>query len=450
MVLGGVALAWLTGGCASSGVSERYEDLTQEYGEESRTRETARAEIRDDLLAGEGPLQRAALVEAVLARNPSLESARQGWRAALARYDQATAWTDPVLRYELAPASIGSDDVRFGQSIQLSQSFSFPGKRGLRGAVALAEAEAAREDYEAVRVRLAAMASTLFDDYYFLQRSREINAEHIRLLGEYRRIATARYGSGTASQEEPLSAEVEAAHLTHRQMQLDSALEVTRAQINALLHRPSSASVPPAPARLSPPAELEAGEEELMARARENRPELRALEARIRGFEASVDLAGKESWPDLDLMAEYNSMWAQPEHQWMVGVRLNLPLFGARGAAREEARARLARTRSEHEEILDTIHFDVARAAERVRESKRIADLFQNRLLPASRDEVAAARAGFEAGRTSFLTLIQTQRNLRDVEMAYEEAITDYHRNRAELARALGLPGALEPEGDRP
>ena len=57
-------------------------------------------------------------------------------------------------------------------------------------------------------------------------------------------------------------------------------------------------------------------------------------------------------------------------------------------------------------------------------------------------DQVDAARSGFETGRNSFLTLIDAERNLRNVELGYEEALANLGRRRAELDRALGrIPG---------
>src|SRR3990170_3215444 len=93
--------------------------------------------------------------------------------------------------------------------------------------VARSEADAARYDYQAVRLQLAAMASLLFDDYYFAERALEINGEHTRLLEEFQRIATVRYVSGLAAQQDPIQAEVELAHALHRDVVLRTGRETT-------------------------------------------------------------------------------------------------------------------------------------------------------------------------------------------------------------------------------
>ena len=87
-------------------------------------------------------LDRAAFVRAVLRANPSIESARQGWRAALGRVRQAGAFEDPMVDVGLAPLSIGSSKASLGYEVGISQKLPWFGKRSLEVSAAAAEAEA--------------------------------------------------------------------------------------------------------------------------------------------------------------------------------------------------------------------------------------------------------------------------------------------------------------------
>src|SRR5262249_21135495 len=139
---------------------------------------SARAAAPDDAsLVVAGELDRAAVVAAVLARNPDLDAARAAWRAAVAAYPSATALDDPMAGYALAPLSIGSG-ARFGQRIEISQKLPWPGRRALRGDAALADAEAAGADLEALRLDLAEAAVRAFDDDYVAARALAINQHH--------------------------------------------------------------------------------------------------------------------------------------------------------------------------------------------------------------------------------------------------------------------------------
>ncbi|MGH9463882.1 MAG: TolC family protein [Vicinamibacteria bacterium] len=255
-------------------------------------------QTRPDPFAGEDRLRRDALVRAVLERNPSVEAARRVWEAAEQREPQVASLQDPMLSYGFAPLSIGSDDVRYGQRIEFIQRFPYPGRLDLEGQIARAEAEAARYDFQAVRLQLAAMASSLFDDYYFVERSLEINAAHGELLREFQRVATVRYASGLASQQDPIQAEVEAAHVLHEDVVIRTTRNILIAQINALLHRLPTDPLPAPPTELVPPEDTASHSIEPAENSLAERPELlsRLAEIRALGVERLALFGSVPAW----------------------------------------------------------------------------------------------------------------------------------------------------------
>ena len=381
-------------------------------------------------------LERAELISAVLDRNPSLDAARQAWRAAAEREEQVVALDDPRLSTAIAPLSIGGD--RFGARVEASQMLPYPGKRRLRGAVARAEADVARNDFESVRLELATMASLLFDEQYRVARALTINREHQELLAILKESAEAQYVVGRASLQDPLQAEVELAHLMHRAIVLGTERDIVRAQINELLHRAPDAPLPPPPPSLAAP-DIPASSAELQERALTSRPVLDAAEARIRARVSATDLARLDFYPDFNVMGSYNSMWMTTDHQWMAGVGIELPLQrGKRRANVREAEARVAAARSEKERLEDQIRSEVDQAYRGVIEAQHVVAIHRDRLIPAAGDQVQAARGGFESGRNSFLAVIDAERNLRTVELQLVEATAALHQRLARLDRATG------------
>ncbi|HET9227720.1 MAG TPA: TolC family protein, partial [Thermoanaerobaculia bacterium] len=197
----------------------------------------------------DAPLDAGTLAAAVAERNPSLEAARQAWRAASARVPRERALDNPMVSYSLAPLSIGSD-VPFGNELEVRQTLPYPGKREARAALAEAEAGAAFEDYREALLELTARAGTLAADWYLVHRALEINEQHLRLLDGFREVAAARYAAGLAMQQDPLQAEVESAKLLQMGAELEAQRRVIAARINALLHRDPGAPLPP-PAALA-------------------------------------------------------------------------------------------------------------------------------------------------------------------------------------------------------
>lgn len=435
-------------GCASA-QARRYDGLTAEL---RRTGPSPRTRADEPLALDElARLDRVAFIRTVLARNSSIEAARQGWRAALAEYQQVMALPDAMVEYSLAPLSIGSRDVSFGQGVGLSQRFPWPGKLALEGEVALAEAEAARENFEATRQRLALMASMLFDHYYAVARSLDLNEEHRRLAEDIKATAEAQYEAGRASQQEPLQAEVELSHVIHQRVVLESRRAVVVAQMNGLLHRRPEQPLPPPPEQIVPDLPDVGSSESLQEQALRNRPEIRVSHSQIRGRESAVDLAERQYYPDFGAMASYNSMWMQPDHQWMVGLSLNIPIqLGARRGAVEQAEARLAQASSQLLSADDEVRVEVERARQRLIEAQHVVHLYRERLLPAARAQIEAARIGYETGRNGFQALIDAERSVRSVEIQYQDAISTLGQRRAELDHAVGRIPGLSPEGGTP
>jgi outer membrane protein TolC len=419
-----------------------YRELDRQLAAEEAGAE-AEAAVARALFPGMPTLDRSTLVSEVLRRNPSIASARFAWRAALARYPQETALEDPMFGYGLGPRTFTSREApQIGQRFELSQAFPFPGKLALRGAAALAEAEAAAHDYQAVRLRLAAMASSLYDDYWLVTRAEEINRQHLDLVRELREIATARYESGEAEQQDPLRAEVEEAELLHREVALAATRRVTMQQLALLLHEPSGGLLPPPPEEL--PVVSVSDPTTAADLAPEERPELRAADARIRGREAGADLARRDFLPDFRVMAIYDRFWEISDLQPMVGFELNLPLQVARRrAAVEQARAELGMARSDRARMEDEITTEIVTARERLAEARHLLELTRDRMLPAARDQLTAARAAYEAGRVDFADVIEAERALRTATLATDEGVAETSRRAAELAAALGrLPGS--------
>jgi outer membrane protein, heavy metal efflux system len=410
------------------------------------TCQPARADNVDAPFAGASELDRAALVQEVLRRNPSVEAAAAAWRAAQARVAQERGLEDPMLSYEIAPRSIFDDHAPLGHTVKIEQRLPVPGTRDLRAEMASAEAAMARGTWAETELALALAASMLYDEWYIAHRALDINAHQVHGLEALQQSAEAQYVAGRASPEDPLRAEMELAELVQEQIMLEARRDMVRAEINGLLGRLPQAGLPPPPRALAVRQAAPPPSESLQDQALQNRPEVAATRAERRGRQAAVDLARKSYYPAIGLMASYSSMFEHPSHQYMVGVSLELPVYrDRRRAAVDEARASLARVTHGQERLENEIRVEVDKARLRLVEAMRSAELYRTRLVPAARDRAAAARAGFESGRGDFSMVLEAENNLRQVELRAEMSLADVARRDAELARMVGdPPGAPE------
>jgi outer membrane protein TolC len=384
-----------------------------------------------------------ALIEQVLARNPSLAEMVAAWQAASARYPQVTSLDDPMFGTTMAPASIGSNQVEFGYRLEIAQKYPWCGKLGLRGASAQAEASAAGHDVEDMRLQLVESARNAFFDYYLVGRALAVNEEALRLLKEFRENAETRYKTGQVAQQDVLQAAVEIGRQRERQVTLERMREVAVARINTLMHLPTTSPLPPPPKQLELDGRLP-DVQALQAAAVSRRPDLQALADRIAAEEASLALARKEFYPDFEVSAAYDTIMGNGPTRDLapqVALRMNLPVRQARRyGAVAEAGARIAQRQAELARRMDQVNLQVQEAHAQVRESERVVHLYTETILPAAEANVKAAQSAYVTGKVPFLSLIEAQRNVIGLRDRSYEALAESYRRRAALERAIGGP----------
>lgn len=411
---------------------------TVQYLAPAATRQPQMTYAEDDPFGGQDELSLGQLVDEVLARNPSLAAAVAAWRAAAQRYPQVISLDDPMFGYMLGPGSFGDERVETAWMVELSQQIPWPGKRQLRGQRARAEAAAAREDMGEVRLRLAEAAKLAFFDYYLSQQHLLLNAENQQLVEQFREIAQSKYESGEVQQQDVLLAEVDLAQLERRRVELLRQERVAAARINTLMLRVPDYPLPPAPRQVELAAELPAAEV-LHDLALAERPDLAAQAARIRAERAELALANREFYPDFEAVARYDAFWQEDPLRPMVGLSMNVPIQRARRrAAVREASARLAQRQAEFQDTVAQVQYAVQVALEQAQESRRAVELYNESILPAAESSLESAQAGYVAGEIDFLRLVEAERQLIELRDERFASLAQYHRNLAELERAVG------------
>jgi outer membrane protein TolC len=403
-------------------------------------RSSAQHEIIGDVLSREW------LVAEVEARNPSLAAMVAAWQAAAQRYPQAVALDDPMFMGLIAPASIGSEDVTTGYMLDLQQKLPWFGKRRLRGTAAAAEADAAFQDSADTRLTVRLAAEMAFLEYFLAARLVRLNRENTRIMEQFRETAQVKYRTNQVTQQDVLQADVELAELARRQFELDRMQQVAAVRINTLLRRWPDAPLPPPPATLdAPPRPTNA--DLLWQTALQQRPDLAALAWRVQSEEVGLELAYKEFFPDVSVIGRYDAAWQETPLRAQVGVGFDLPIYREKlRAAVREAQFRVSQRRSEFDQQALEIQYEVNQAAQQVEESRRTVELYSQRLVPVTEQNVAAARANYENNKLSFLDLATAQRQLVTILERQLEATVALHRRLAELNRVVGVPSLRAAE----
>lgn len=281
-----------------------------------------------------------------------------------------------------------------------------------------------------------------FHHLFHWHRKIEINIENQEILQRLVRVAESRYLIGKAGQEDVLKAQVEAGKLANELVMLNRMKAEEEADLIRLLNRPTTGPLPP-PEVLHVPEAVGLREEDLIALAEEVRQETHAQAARVRAGEEEARLARLEYAPDFMVGAEWGRMdgsFGPAGERWGAMLGVSVPLWFAQKQrhAVQEADAMLEATRADLRDIRNRVRFEVREAFLRVTASKAQLDIFNTGLLPQAEQDLRIATAAYEAGKVDFLRLLESQRALREIKIAYYDALLDYYMSLGDLELAVG------------
>jgi cobalt-zinc-cadmium efflux system outer membrane protein len=387
-------------------------------------------------------LSRKGLITRVLARNPKAEAAKQAWFAMEAHAAQSGARKDPVLAIGLMPTTI-SHESRVGQKTALSQALEWPGIRALRQEAAMANSSSKQAEFEQVQLELAWLAAQAFENYTALFRSMEINLQNQEALKGLGQSAEAHYISGHGAQSAPLQIQVELALLEKERTALEAQKGSLTAQINGLLHQaPQTPLGMPAPR--TAPSQLPAKTLQGWNRASQKHPAVDEYSHQIQRAEQGVLLAQKSRLPDFVVAASTESMPDAERNPLMLSVALNLPFNQARHRAHlTERQAELHRAEARLAETESILGVNQQLAWLALEQAIAHARLYQDQILPAADQQLAATEAGYGTGQEGFIDVLLAQRQRFRLELEHESAIAESWKAQASLNLAFGeMPDA--------
>ncbi len=380
-------------------------------------------------------------------RNPGLKAAFYRWQAALARGTQARSLPDPQVRFgyfiRQVETRVGAQRSKLG----VSQMIPWPGKLVLAGQVAEKAAAAARQRYEAAKLRLFYRVKNAYYEYYYLAKAIEVTKANVDLVKYLEQVARTKYKAGAAKHPDVIRAQVELGKLEDRWKSLRDLRSPLVAQLNAALDRPAEAELP-WPKAPPPRARLNARDAQVLAEVKTANPELAALDAEIERAGKAVRLARQSYFPNFMVGVDYvftdDPDGPMPTEDRgkdpvMVGVGITLPLWlGKKRAAVREARARLLATGFSRRNRENVLLARVKRVLFGVRDAERKIDLYAEVLIPKAKQALGATETAFKAGKVDFLNLIDAQRVLLEFQLSHERALSRHAQRVGELEMLVG------------
>jgi outer membrane protein TolC len=388
----------------------------------------------------EAPLDLEGCIAEALESNPRVLQWRSEHRAALARVNAARAFPQPTVAYD---SDLQPNLFHFGQSgesyLGLVQAIEFPGKRGVRGRIATAEADQTFADLEAVRLDLAYEVTEAFYALLLARERLRLANEDASLSGEFLAKTRHKHETGDVGQVEVLRAEVEAARAEGIVRRAASDVDLARARLGHLLGRPAGQPLEIQGALESPPVPPGDDLGALQERALATRPELLRLSLAVARAGLLHSQAKKSYLPDVEVGVARHRISSEPT-TWDVTLAASVPLFFWQPKRGEIAAASASLTAAEQEaeHVRRSIRLEVEEAWRRVETARDQIRRFETGILEKAEQSHAMFAFAYAEGEIEGLELIAARRTLLETRQAYAEALYESGVATAALRRAVG------------
>lgn len=401
--------------------------------------------------AGDSLLAR--LTQEAIRSAPAVLRADAQARAAASRVRPAGAPADPMLVVGVMDLTLPRFAFRESDftevDVELSQALPWPGTLRAQTRAAAAAARGALAGTAALRRDIITRVASSYHRLRYVVAAQQILATQRRLLGSAVEISTARYGTGSAPQSDPLQARSALARLEADSAALAAEESSLRAELRAVrgIHGPEALAVAPidvasittiladTAARLAPPE----GRDPLL-----DHPRLQSRTAEIESVEQTVRVATLQGRPDFVVTWRYGARPLGSDFfSAFAGIRLPIWAGRKQRLLTEAARAEADAARRSLDEERAALSTELDRTRAEARASATRLRLLVQRVLPLTGEGVEAALREYRTGQVGFLNVLTAQ------DAAYRTALEAAEIAATYLTQLVLLEQLLAPEGSQ-
>ncbi len=387
------------------------------------------------------------LIQEALKNNPRLKAAKYRAEAARARVALFRNIPDPMVEYEydkITPASTAAmgDKIRPMKSFAVSQEIPFPTKILLRQKSAQKEANALEQEYKETERAVIKDVKAAYAGLYLNRRKVDFIKDSLSLMHQFVDVTNNKYAVNKAGQQDVLRAQVEYSKMSNTVILFEKEVKIEESLLISLLGREDDAAIEIPDA--DPLKDLDLKEEDIVALARKDRPELKSVREMLGKAEVESSLSKQEFIPDVTVKYKRDEVAGKlsrlDQGQWTGSVGINVPIWfwSKQMSGVREARANLDAARAEYKAAENTAVFEARSAFAKYEAARRLVEIYETGVLPQATSAVTTARRSYESGSLGFLELLDSLRVLRDLQIEYFESVAELQVSLADLELVVG------------
>lgn len=383
------------------------------------------------------PLSLNQAIQTALENSPVLGAQASHAEATLANKSQAGAFANPEIEIEAENIYGDADGTSEAEmTYGVSQLIELPGKRS--GRIGVADAESVKAHYASDAARL-----DLIRDVTVAYAEVVAGHQEVAILEEERNLAAQVHDTVTAKveagKEPPIQKNKAGIELSASEIALDRAHRALNAKVQALSalmggktagFTVSSESLP----LMTPPEGLEVYKVRIS-----QTPDIQSLEAGITQAQSAFSLEKANALPDPTLAVGVKQSREDDTKAFVAAVSFPIPVFNLNRAGIQRAGHELNAIKMEQQSGVLSLETTLTETYGNYVSAYHEASALQARVLPGAQETFSFAREGYEAGKFSYLEVLDAQRTLFEARKQFNQSVLDYHTQRAAVERMAAV-----------
>ena len=384
-------------------------------------------------------------VELLFRSNQALKAAEQKALAARERVRATGLLPDPTVEVTGCARPIQTRDGPVESQAMLGQKIPLWGQLRRQRNVAATRADIAHQEVRDLKLRLVYQLRSYRADYLQLTRSLEILSAYRSSLESFRQVALTNYATGAGLTQHPiLKLQIEMSLIESQVNTLSSQLETAVNRLQVLYDGNFVPDTAHAGVHTQPP---EQSVESLLALAERVHPRLQIAQREHQIAMLQHELAARKGRPNLTAGLTYSVVGPTQQTGTVnpggdaVGVKLGLSLplwFGGNRARVQAAQWEVFAREASTEEVRNGVEQEVRSAKKQLDELQETYQLYAGGLLQEAEQMLSSAYAAYETDKIGFLDLLDSERMVKRVRLAFEAVRADRQKSTARLLMAAG------------
>lgn len=411
----------------------------------------SQAPMADSDVALDGAL--APYLQAALEDSPQLKAAYAAWDAEVRSIQGASTLPEPTLGFGIFLRSV---ETRVGPQqakISLQQSLPWPTELTGRHDAAVAQAQVAQAQFDAVVLDVSAQVLRAYWTLWEVRATRRTHSSHVVVLEDLSATLRARLEIGAATLADVQQVDLTRARLEDSLLSLDARERRAVASLRAVIGgTPGELPTVQNPFQAQQPV---LNLQQVTQLALEH-PLLGAAGAREDAAQAAVQVAQSQRAPGLTLGVDWipTGPSAMDDAQSgkdavMLGVGFRIPLWQRAYAEDVRAMAAMQDLRAAQSQGLRLqLSAQVEDAYIRVVDGARRVDVVQYSLLPQAEGTYTSLLGSYAVGKANVAQVLLAQRDLLELQVLLDSEQAELERAWAEIEQLCGTP--LERRGTEP